>query len=149
MSTQHGNFGKMTGKVTLDRAARKGSMELTIDATSIRSNDARLDATRKGEQFFNVEKYPTLTFKSARVTFDGDRVVGVDGELTMLGVTRPVSFKVANFGCGESPFSKKAMCGADATATIRRSEWGMTTGLQFSSPADEIRLIVPIEAYKD
>ena len=124
-------------------------MDLTIDATSIRSNDRRLDATLKGEQFFNVEKYPTLTFRSARVTFDGDRVVGVDGELTMLGVTRSVSFGVANFNCGESPFSKKAMCGADATATIKRSEWGMTAGLKFSSPADEIRLFVPIEAYRE
>ena len=149
MRIQHGNFGKMTGKVTLDRAAKKGSMDLTIDATSIRSNDPRLDAILKGERFFNVEKFPTLTFKSSSVAFDGDRVVGVDGELTMLGVTKPVSFKVANFSCGESPFSKKAMCGADATATIKRSEWGMTNGLQISNPADDIKLIVPIEAYRE
>ncbi len=142
MGTQHGNFGKMTGRITLDRAARKGSVELTIDATSIRSNDPRLDAMLKGERYFNVEKYPTLTFKSSNVTFDGDRLVGVDGELTMLGVTRPVSFKVTHFNCGESPFNKKAMCGADATATIRRSEWGMTSGLQISNPADEITLLV-------
>ena len=149
MATQHGNFGKMTGKVTLDRAAKKGSLDLTIDATSIRSNDPRLDATLKGERFFNVEKYPTLSFKSSNVTFDGDRVVGVDGELTMLGVTKPVSFKVANFNCGEDPFRKKAMCGADATATIKRSEWGMTNGLQINNPSDDIRLVIPIEAYKE
>jgi polyisoprenoid-binding protein YceI len=149
MATQHGNFGKMTGKVTLDRAAKKGSMDLAIDATSIRSNDPRLDAVLKGDRFFNVEKYPTLTFKSSSVAFDGDRVVGVDGELTMLGISKSVSFKVANFNCGEDPFRKRAMCGADATATIKRSEWGMTFGLQISNPADEIRLIVPIEAYRE
>lgn len=146
---QHGNFGKLTGKVTLDRTAKTGAVDLTIDATTIRSNDPRLDAILKGERFFNVEKYPTLTFKSSSVTFDGDRVVGVDGELTMLGVTKPASFKVANFNCGENPFNKKAMCGADATGTIKRSEWGMTNGLQISNPADDIKLVIPIEAYKE
>jgi polyisoprenoid-binding protein YceI len=148
-ATQHGNFGKLTGKVMLDRAAKTGAVDFTIDATSIKSNDPRLDAILKGERFFNVEKYPTLTFKSSRVTFDGDRVVGVDGELTMLGVTKPVSFKVANFNCGENPFNKKPMCGADATATIKRSEWGMTDGLKINNPADDIKLVVPVEAYKE
>jgi polyisoprenoid-binding protein YceI len=147
--TQHGNFGKLTGKITLDRAAKTGAVDFTIDATSIRSNDPRLDAILKGERFFNVEKYPTLTFKSSSMTFDGDRVVAVDGELTMLGVTKPVSFKVANFNCGENPFNKKAMCGADAAATIKRSEWGMTNGLQINNPADDIKLVMPVEAYKE
>ena len=147
--TQHGNFGKLTGKLTLDRAGKKGTVDFTIDATSIRSNDPRLDAILKGERFFNVEKFPTLTFKSSSMTFEGDRVVAVDGELTMLGVTKPVSFKVANFNCGENPFNKKAMCGADATATIKRSEWGMTDGLKINNPADDIKLVVPVEAYKE
>ena len=80
--------------------------------------------------------------------FDGDRVVGADGELTMLGVTKPVSLKVANFTCGEHPFNKKPMCGAEATANIKRSEWGMTAGIPFA-PADEIRIIIPIEAYRE
>ena len=139
----------MTGKITLDRAARKGSVDVSIDATSIRSNDPRLDAVLKGERFFNVEKYPSPTFNSASMTFDGDRFVGVDGELTMLGVTKPATFKVTYFNCGESPFNKKAMCGADAATTIKRSDWGMTDGLKINNPSDEIRLIVPIEAYKE
>ena len=71
-SNQHGNFGKATGKVTLDRAAKTGSIEVTIDAASIRTYDGRLDAIVKGERFFNVEKYPTITFKSNKVKFDGD-----------------------------------------------------------------------------
>ncbi|HEY3179239.1 MAG TPA: YceI family protein [Casimicrobiaceae bacterium] len=149
MSPQRGNFGKLSGKVTLDRVEKKGTIEVTIDATSIRTFDARLDAIVKGDRFFNVEKYPTLTFKSDKVTFDGDRVVGVDGDLTMVGVTKPVSFKVANFVCGENPFNKKAMCGAEATATIKRSDWGMTNGLNVNNPGDEIKLMIPIEAYKE
>ena len=148
-SNQHGNFGKATGKVTLDRAAKTGSIEVMIDAASIRTYDGRLDAIVKGERFFNVEKYPTIAFKSTKVTFDGERVVGADGELTMLGVTKPVSLIVANFTCGEQTFNKKPMCGAEATTTIKRSEWGMTDGLKIGNPADEIKLTIPVEAYRD
>ena len=83
------------------------------------------------------------------MTFDGDRVVGVDGDMTMIGVTKPVSFKVANFTCGENPFNKKPMCGAEATATIKRSDWGMTNGLNINNPGDEVKLMIPIEAYKE
>jgi polyisoprenoid-binding protein YceI len=147
-SLQHGGFGKLAGKVTLDRAAKKGTIDVTIDTTSIRSFDARLDAALKGEKYFDVEKYPTMTFKSNSMMFDGDRVVGADGELTMLGVTKPVSLKVGNFTCGDNPFNKKPMCGAEVTATIKRSEWGMTAGIPFA-PADDIRIIIPIEAYRE
>jgi polyisoprenoid-binding protein YceI len=149
MSPQRGSFGKVTGKVILDREAKKGSVEMTIDATSIRTFDGRLDAVAKGERFFNVEKFPTLTFKSDKVTFDGDRIVQVDGELTMVGVTKPVSFKVTSFVCGEQPFNKKPMCGAEATATIKRSDWGMMDGLKINNPGDDIKLLIPIEAYRD
>ena len=148
-SNQHGSFGKATGKITLDRAARKGNIDVTIDAASIKTFDGRLDTIVKGERFFNVEKYPTITFKSTNVMFDGDRVVGAEGELTMLGVTKPVTLKVANFSCGEQAFNKKPMCGADATATIKRSEWGMTDGLKIGNPSDEIKLTIPVEAYRD
>lgn len=148
-SNQHGNFGKVSGRVTLDRAAKKGAVDITIDATSIRTYDGRLDAIVKGERFFNVEKYPTLTFKSNNVVFDGDRVVGVDGDLTMVGVTKPVRLKVTDFVCGEDPFRKKPECGAEATATIKRSEWGMTNGLAIGNPADEVKLTLPVEAYKE
>lgn len=146
-SNQHGSFQKMTGKVALDRAAKKGSVDLTIDATSIRTFDGRLDQIVKGERFFNVDKFPTITFKSTSVAFDGDNVVGVDGDLTMVGVTRPVSFRVTDFRCGEQTFNKKPMCGAEATATIKRSEWGMTDGLKINNPADDIKLTIPVEGY--
>jgi polyisoprenoid-binding protein YceI len=148
-SNQHGNFGKATGKIVLDRAAKKGSIDVSIDATSIRTYSDRLDQIVKGERFFNVEKFPTMTFKSTNLTFDGDKVVGADGELTMLGVTKPVSLKVANFSCGEQAFNKKPMCGAEATTTIKRSEWGMTDGLKLGNPGDDIQLIIPVEAYRD
>jgi len=147
-SQQHGSFAKSTGKITLDRAAKKGTVEIVIDTTSIRTYDPRLDDQMKSENFFNVAKYPTLTFKGNNVIFDGDRVVQVDGDLTMLGVTKPVSLKVANFVCGEHPMNKKPMCGAEATTTIMRSEWGMKYALP-KAVSDEIKLTIPIEAYKE
>jgi polyisoprenoid-binding protein YceI len=147
LTTQTGYFTKLSGKVTLDRAAKKGSIDVTIDTTSIRSHDAsRLDAILKGEQYFNVEKYPTMTFKSSSLNFDGDKIVGADGELTMIGVTKPVALKVTNFSCGENPFNKKPMCGGEVTTTIKRSEWGMKTGIPTSS-GDDVRITIPLEAY--
>lgn len=146
-STQEGSFLKSTGKMTLDRAAKKASVEVVIDASSVRSWDNRLDAILKAEHFFNVEKFPTITFKSTNVAFEGDRPVAVDGDLTMLGVTKPVALKVINFTCGQNPGNKKDMCGADATATIKRSDWGMTSNL--NSGSDEVKLTFTIEAYKD
>lgn len=147
-SQQRGSFAKSAGKITLDRAAKKGTVEVVIDTTSIKTFDPRLDDQMKSENFFNVAKYPTLTFKGSNVVFDGDRVVQVDGDLTMLGVTKPVSLKVANFVCGEHPINKKPMCGAEATTTIVRSEWGMKYGLP-KAVSDEIRLTIPIEAYRE
>ena len=147
-STQRGSFGKMSGKIMLDRAAKKGAIDITIDTTSIRTFSERLDVQMKGEDFFNVAKYPTMTFQSTNVAFDGDRVVGAEGELTMLGVTKPVSLKVVNFVCGEHPFNKNSMCGAEATATIKRSEWGMKAGIP-KAVSDEVRINLPLETYKE
>jgi len=147
-STQRGSFMTLSGKVTLDAAAKKGSIDVTIDTSSIRTHSAKLDTIMKGEDYFNVAKYPTMTFKSTDLVFDGDRVVGANGELTMIGATKPVFLKVANFTCGENPFNKKPMCGAEATTTIKRTEWGMKAGVPKSS-GDDVKLVIPIEAYKE
>ncbi len=117
-TTQLGSFVKSSAKATIDREAKKGTVDVTIDAASVTTHDAtRLDAVVKGEKFLNVEKYPTITFTSNDFRFDGDTLAGVNGELTMLGVTKPVLFKVENFRCGAHPFNKKPMCGGEATAS--------------------------------
>ena len=146
-SVQRGSFGRTSGKVTLDRAARKGTIDVTIDTKSIKTIDPNLDAIVKGENFFNVAKYPTMAFRSSSVTFDGDRVVGAQGELAMLGVTRPVALKVANFVCGDNPINRRAMCGAEVTATIKRTDWGMN--FETNWVGDEVRIVIPVEAYRE
>jgi len=147
-SQQRGSFTKAAGKVTLDRSARKGAIEVIIQTASVTTGAARLVPNLKAEDFFNVEKFPTMTYKSADLVFDGDNVVGANGELTLLGVTRPVSLTVTGFKCGPHPFNKKPMCGAEAVATIKRSEFGMKYGIP-TAASDEIRIKIPIEALKE
>jgi polyisoprenoid-binding protein YceI len=147
-SIQRASFTKISGKVMLDRTAHKGSVDVTIDASSIRSFSERLDAHIKSEDFFNVARYPTMSFKSSNLVFDGDRLVAVDGELTLLGVAKPVSLKVINFACGDHPFNKKPMCGVEASTTIKRSEWGMKYGIP-KAVGDEVRITLPVEAYRE
>ncbi len=146
-STMHGRFGATTGKITLDTAAKSGSIDITIDATSIDTGHAKRDTHLKSEEFFNVGKFPTLAYKSTRLKFNGDKLSGADGELTLLGVTKPVSLTINAFNCGPHPMNKKPMCGANATATIKRSEFGLSTYVP--AVGDEVIITIEVEATKD
>lgn len=146
-STMHGRFGATSGKIVLDSAAKSGSIDITIDATSIDTGHAKRDTHLKSEEFFNVGKFPTLAYKATKLKFDGDKLTGADGELTLLGVTKPVSLAVTAFKCGPHPMNKKPMCGANATATIKRSDFGLSAYVPAVS--DEVRISIEVEATKD
>ena len=146
-STQRGRFNKSAGKIALDTAAKSGSVELTIDTASIDMGLDKWDEHMKSPDFFDVAKHPTITFKSTKVSFDGDKVVGATGDMTLLGVTKPVTLALSGFRCGEHPMLKKIVCGLDATTTIKRSDFGMKYGIP--AIGDEVKLIVPVEAIKD
>jgi polyisoprenoid-binding protein YceI len=146
-STMHGRFGATNGKIVLDTAAKSGSIDITIDATSIDTGHGKRDTHLKSEEFFNVAKFPTLAFKATKLTFYGDKLTGADGELTLLGVTKPVSLALTAFNCGPHPMNKKPMCGANATATIKRSDFGLSTYVP--AVGDEVRITIEVEALKD
>ena len=146
-STLHGRFGATTGKIVLDSAARSGTIDISIDATSIDTGHAKRDTHLKSEEFFNVGKFPTLTYKATKLKFNGDKLTGADGEMTLLGVTRPVSLAVTSFNCGPHPMNKKPMCGANATATIKRSDFGLSTYLP--AVGDEVNISIQVEAARD
>ena len=156
ISKMRGHFGKSAGKFTLDQAAKSGSLDVTVQASSVSTGDndkgsrprSRDDHLRSPD-FFNVAEFPTLTFKSTKVVWKGDQPGSIEGNLTMLGVTKPLTLQVADFKCGEQAFNKKPMCAADATGTLKRSEYGMTDGLAIGNPADDVRLLIPVEAYKE
>jgi polyisoprenoid-binding protein YceI len=144
LSLQRGSFGRTTGTVMLDRTARKGSIEVAIDAALVTSGSLSREELLRGEDYFNVAQFPIITFKSTSLKFDGDRVVAADGELTMRGVTRPVTLSVADFKCAIHPATKKPACGAEVTASVKRSEFGMTKNQ--ASTADDVTIAVAIEA---
>jgi polyisoprenoid-binding protein YceI len=146
-STMHGRFGATNGKIVLDSAAKSGSIDITIDATSIDTGHAKRDTHLKSEEFFNVGKFPTLAYKATSLKFNGDKLTGAEGELTLLGVTKPVSLAVTFFNCGPHPMNKKQMCGANATATIKRSDFGLSTYVP--AVGDEVKISIEVEATKD
>ncbi len=146
-STMHGRFDKTSGKVTLDTAAKTGSVDISIETDSITTGFAKRDEHLKSPDFFNAAEFPTMTFKSDKVHFKGDKPVSVDGQLTLLGVTKPVKLTITEFNCGNNPMIKKYECGAGAVAEIKRSDFGMKAYLP--AVGDNITLEFEIEAYKD
>ena len=146
-STFRGKLNKSAGKVVLDTVAKTGSVEIVFDPAGVLTGDERLDKHLVSPDFFNVAQFATATFKSGRVEFNGQAPARIDGELTLLGVAKPVTLTVTSFNCRMHPAFKKDYCGADATATIRRSDWGMKYGVP--GVGDEVRLDIAIEAIKD
>ncbi len=146
-STQVSRFDKTSGKITLDRAVKTGSVDVVIDAKSVDTGYALLNEHIQGEDFFDTAKYPTITFKSSNMKFDGDKLVAVNGDLTVKGVTKPVTLTVTSFLCMPHPMLKKDACGANATAKIKRSDFNM--GKYAPLVSDEVTLTIPVEAIKE
>lgn len=146
-TTQRGRFGKTQGKVVLDFAQHTGQVDFTIFTNSLDMGSSGWTAHIASEGLFNVEKHPTMSFRSEKLHFEGDKVVGAEGQLTLLGVTRPVTLTVARFACGSHPVTRRSICAGDISATIRRSEFGMNKYIPVVS--DEIQIAVPVEAYKN
>lgn len=146
-STLHGTFDATSGKITLDPAGKSGSIEITIDTASIDTGHGKRDEHLKSEEFFNVAKFPTLSYKAGKLKFNGDKLSGADGELTLLGVTRPVSLTVTAFNCGAHPMTKKQVCGANATAAIKRSDFGLSAYVP--AVGDDVRISIEVEAIKN
>jgi polyisoprenoid-binding protein YceI len=145
-TTQRGHFGQVSGHIVLDRKAKRLSVDVTIDVNSLDTGYDKRDAHLKSDEFFDVAKYPTITFKADHARFRGDRPVSVEGDLTMHGVTRPVTLTLTSFRCAPNPMMKKDECAADATATIKRSDYGMTAFLP--ALGDTVQLLIPVESYK-
>jgi polyisoprenoid-binding protein YceI len=145
-SEQSSRFDKTTGTIVIDRAARTGSVDVTIDTNSVNTGSAKFNEHLKGEDFFDTAKYPTITYKSDKLRFEGDRLTAVDGTLTIKGVSKPVTLKVTSFLCKRHPIMQKDACGANAVARIKRSDFGM--GKYAPAVSDEVTLVIPVEALK-
>lgn len=149
-STMQGRFDASSGKVTLDSAAQKGTVEFSIKAASINTGHAKRDEHLRSPDFFNASEFPSITFKSTSVKFEGNKPASVEGNLTLLGVSKPVKLNISAFNCGLHPMDptkKKFVCGADASTQIKRSDFGMKYGLP--AVGDDIKLVFEIEAIRD
>jgi polyisoprenoid-binding protein YceI len=146
-SIQTSRFNTTTGKVVLDKAAKTGSVDVVIDMKSVDTGSALFDQHIQGEDFLDTAKYPTATFKSTGVKFEGDKPVAVDGNLTIKGVTRPVTLKVTSFQQMPHPMMKKDAIGANATTTVKRSEFN--AGKYAPNVGDDVTINIAIEAIQE
>ena len=146
LSLWRGKFTKTSGSVTLDRAAKTGTVDITIDASSIDFGHPKLNDHAKSAEVFDVQKYPTAVYKGTAIKFDGDKPVAVEGELTLHGVTKPVQLQINKFVCIQHPMLKREVCGADATATFNRADFGVSYGVPRFAP--EVKLAIQVEAVK-
>lgn len=146
LSFWRGKFDKSSGKIWLDRPARTGTLDIVIDMNSVNFGLPVMDSRAKGEHFFDTEKYPTATYHSDSITFEGDVPVAVNGQLTMHGVTRPVPLKIVHFKCTLHPMFKREICGADARAEFDRRDFGMTNDIVPTDP--NVRLSIQVEALR-
>lgn len=145
-STQLSRFDKATGKIVIDRAAKTGSVDVAIDTTSVNTGFALFNEHIQGEDFFNTAKFPTATFVSKKMNFEGDKPVSIDGTLTIKGVSKPETLTVTSFMCMPHPMLKKDACGANATVVVKRSDFNMSKHVPYVS--DEVTITLPVEAVK-
>lgn len=144
VSIWRGRFNKSSGTVTLDRKAKTGSLDVAIDTKSIDFGHEKLNEHVRGEDFLNTKAFPNATYKANKFKFDGDKPVAVMGDLTLLGVTKPVTLTINKFKCIINPLIKREVCGADASGEFKRTDFGMT---KYSPPYDPvIKLAIQVEA---
>jgi len=147
LSTQLSKFDKTTGTVTLDKEAKTGAVDITIDMKSVNTGYETFDGHIQGEDFLDTAKYPTATFKSTKVSFDGDKPATIDGELTIKGVTKPVTLRVSHFTTMPHPMLKKDTIGANASTVIKRSEFN--AGKYAPHVGDDVTITVSLEAIQN
>ena len=145
-SIQMSRFDKATGTVTLDKAAKTAAVDIVIDTKSVNTGSATFNEHIQGEDFLDTAKHPTATFKSTKVNFDGDKPASIEGNLTLKGVTKPVTLTVTDFKAAPHPMLKKDAIGANATTKVKRTDFNM--GKNAPYVGDEVTIDIAIEAVK-
>ncbi len=149
-STMHGRFGKITGKLTIDREKGTGTVEVVIDATSVNTGYEKRDDHIRSPDFLNVMEFPTITYKSTKVVINANKSAVVDGNLTLAGVNKPVRLTVKRMNCAINPMDptqKQFVCGFDAETKIKRSDFGVKFALPLVG--DDMPISFEVEALRD
>lgn len=146
LSVWRGKFDRSTGSVTLDRAAKTGTVEVSTDIASVHTGSPKLDQGLQTEQFFDASKFPKAVYKGT-IKFDGDKPALIVGNLTMHGVTKPLTLKIDAFKCMPHPMLKVEVCGVDAVGEFDRSDFGVDFGKAYGFNM-KTKLLVSAEALK-
>ena len=144
LSVWRGKFTSNSGKVVYDKDARSGSIEVTVNMSSVNFGVPKLDEHAKSAEMFDVAKYPTATFSGKFTKFNGTAPAEAEGTLTMHGMTKPLTLTINSFLCKPNPMSKKEVCGADASATFNRSDFGVSFGDKYGFK-QEVKLMIQVE----
>jgi polyisoprenoid-binding protein YceI len=144
LSVWRGKFDATSGKVVYDKDAKAGSIEVTVDMSSIDFGMPKLNEHAKSAEMFDAAKYPTATYSGKFTKFTGASPTEAEGTLTMHGITKPVTLKIDSFKCMQNPMSKKEVCGADASAVLNRADFGVNFGDKFGFK-QEVKLQIQVE----
>jgi len=146
-STNRGRFDRKQGSIQVDRAQKSGKVDISFETGTVSTGTTLFDRQLTSRDFLNSAEFPTARFVSDRMVFNGDKVVEVVGQFTLLGKTLPLTLKAIRFNCYENPQLKREVCGGDFETSFQRSQWGMTWGLNFGFP-DTVHLLIQVEAIK-
>lgn len=145
-STQRGRIQASDGLVTLDRAASTGRVDVTLDMRTLSVAVSAFEATLRGDRAFKVESFPTARFVGEQLTFAGDKVTSVSGQLSIAGISRPATLHATHFNCYENALLKREVCGGDFETTIQRSQFGL--GMAPATAPDNVRLLIQVEGIR-
>jgi polyisoprenoid-binding protein YceI len=147
LSVWRGKFDKSSGTIVLDKDKGTGTVDITVDTSSIDFGNAKLNEHTKSAEMFDVEKYPTATYKGTLGGFKNGVPTEIDGSFTLHGVTKPLKLTINSFKCITVPQDKKEHCGADATGTFNRADYGISYGEKYGFKMD-VKLAIQVEAVR-
>ncbi len=147
LSIWRGKLNATSGTVIYDKEARAGTVDIKIDVASIDFGNDKLNEHAKSPDIFDVAKFPTATYKGKLAGFKDGGPTEVDGTLELHGVSKPVKLQINSFLCKPNPMNKKETCGADASATINREDFGVSYGKAYGFK-QEVKLQIQVEAVK-
>ena len=147
LSVWRGKLDKSSGTIVFDKDKSTGTVDITVDTSSIDFGQEKLNEHAKSKELFDVANYPTATYKGTLAKFVNGAPTEVDGQFTLHGVTKPLTLKIDQFLCKPNPMTKKEVCGADAKATFNRKDYGMPFGEAYGFKMD-VKLAIQVEAIR-
>jgi polyisoprenoid-binding protein YceI len=147
ISVMRGKFNRSQGRVMLDAARGVGAIEVRVDATSGDTGHDGLNQKLLGSNFFRTSQFPEILFQSNQVQFKDGKPISATGNLTLLGVSKPVTLEIRDYACTLQFLTRRPMCGADVHTRIKRSDFGMNYGIPLIG--DEVKLAIEVEGFKD